>query len=254
MFYFVIFVLYNNKGYKKIKGRFSMLNILDKVEKSISTYLVDLIGLATIKERSYFNRKYIIETEYGSLVIEISYNEQLKFICLESIILTQTLLKKGLSLDIITVLANIAKEANLDLYIGVVINDGYRSALARHGGVVIGDTVKINVEKWLKNNQLHNLHFEYFEGEFILVDELEEYKASKSKVVTAVTTLLQSWSGEFDIVKKGDAVKRIMLFQVDEQYVVELRYSAVQQLIRVMDENNFENYIREKRLIGVSLF
>lgn len=196
----------------------------------------------------WFNK----EVEKDTFVLGISvHSEEYKYVALTNILLPNSMKRNGVSIEIITILANLCKETKHDLYITQITNENWEQGLLRHGCFYDDDgDIVVDVNRWISTHIIRKLRFEEIEGHMILDSCIDNFKSMKQKCIDEAMRIFKSWDATINVIEDSGYIEEITAIKDDERYLVKFSYSGIIRMFKLIAENEFENYLKEKRYIG----
>lgn len=196
----------------------------------------------------WFNK----EVGKDTFVLGISvHSEEYKYVALTNILLPNSMKRNGVSVEIITILANLCKEMKHDLYITQITNENWEQGLLRHGCFFDNDgDIVVDVDKWISTHSIKKLRFEEFEGHLILDTCIDKFKSMKQKCIDESMRIFNSWNATINVIKDKGYIEEIIANKDDVKYLIEFSYNGIFRIFKLISEEKFENYLSEKQYIG----
>lgn len=230
-----------------------MYNMMNYFEIQLKQFLEEMIGECTIEYQYGTGIKFLKKVGENTFVLIIHFsNGDYKYVSLTNILILPSMLRKGVSLEIINKLLSLCTEVEYDCYVTEIANERWKQGLLKHGGVEDnqGD-VQIVKSEWVKHNTPNQLRFVEFEDELILDTELEQFKEKKARFIAEVSRIFESWGTDIEIVQPNEYVKALIATTNDITYYVLINYKIVNMLDNLIKENKLEEYLKEKKQIGL---
>lgn len=124
---------------------------MDLFEKIVKKYVKYLLGDCKVEGRYISSLRFSREIGKDIFVLQININDgEFKYIALTNLLLPYSMKKKGVSIEIINLLAQLCNEVGYDLFVTEITNEGWKQGLLRHGGIEDdqGD-IFINRSQWV---------------------------------------------------------------------------------------------------------
>lgn len=140
-----------------------MDRVVSFFKEGIEQFLKDMIGEHDFKYEDSSTLRYSREIGRETFVLVVFVCNQCNYTALTNILLPPSMLKKGVSIEIITLLANLCNKVGYNCCMTEIVSDDWRHAVVRHGGVADGDgDVLIDKQVWLQKNSSNNRTWESY--------------------------------------------------------------------------------------------
>ncbi len=230
-----------------------MVNVEEYFKSELLKNLNYMIGECKVSYREvlWFNKKIGSDT----FVLGVSvHSGDYKYVALTNILLPNSMKRNGVSIEIISILAKLCKETKHDLYITQITNENWEQGLIRHGCFFDNDgDIVIDVDKWISTHNIRKLRFEEVEGHMILDSCVDNFKSIKQKCIDESMRIFKSWDATINVIEDKGYIEEINAIKGDERYLIKFSYNGIIRIFKLINENEFENYISEKKYIGTIL-
>lgn len=225
---------------------------MDLFEKIVKKYVKYLLGDCKVEGRYISSLRFSREIGKDIFVLQININDgEFKYIALTNLLLPYSMKKKGVSIEIINLLAQLCNEVGYDLFVTEITNEGWKQGLLRHGGIEDdqGD-IFINRSQWVMNHEPKKLRFIEFDDSLILESEVEQFREIKDKCIEEIKAIFNSWDAKIAITQSKGYIEQIIADIGDETYSVLFTYFNTIRINDLINDNQLEDYLKEHQSIG----
>ena len=227
-----------------------MDNAVNIFKVGIEQFLKDMIGEHQFE---YENSSLRFSREIGreNFILVVYVCNQHQYVALTNVLLPPSMLKRGVSIEILNLLVSICNKVSYNCYITEIVGEGWKQALVRHGGVEDEDgDVIIDKQKWVEKNVPKLLRFVEVEDALILESEAEQYRQARQKCIVEVQRVFASWGTNLDIARQKGYIEQIIADKGEETYYVTINYNNIKYINELIGKGQFESHIKKHGGIG----